>query len=66
MVGIEPQYDRRQRGCFLFRKLCKDWGVRICCTWDNFNDYLKELGDEAYENAAMLNEDEDMGMGMNL
>ena len=47
-----------------FENLCKDWGVRTCCTWDNFNDYLKELGDEAYNNAAMLDEDEDMGMNL--
>lgn len=41
-----------------YEKLCEDWGVRPCFTWDNFNDYLTELGKEAYANAAVLDEDE--------
>ena len=54
--------DRDEMELNYYRQLCTDWGVRPCCTWDNFNDYLKELGDEAYENAAVLDEDMEMNL----
>ncbi len=28
------------------------WGVHPCRSWDEFNEYLKELGDEAYRTAC--------------
>lgn len=45
-----------------YRQLCADFGIRDC--WDNeqFNKFLKELGEDAYNSAYLPDEDEDMGM----
>jgi len=55
--------DRDEMELNYYRQLCKDWGVRPCSSWEEYNEYLKELGDEAYENAAVLDEENE---GMNL
>ena len=38
---------------------CADWGVRSCFSWEDYNDLLKSIGEEAYENAAVPLDDED-------
>jgi len=45
-----------------YRQCCAAWGVRPCHSWEEYNDHLKTLGEEAYENAAVFDEDK----GMNL
>jgi len=42
---------------------CRVWGLRPCDCWENYNDLLKGIGDEAYENAAVEIEAEDQGFG---
>jgi len=38
-----------------------DFGIRLCCDVDQFNDILKELGDDAYD-IGYMSPDEDEGM----
>jgi hypothetical protein len=42
---------------------CVDWGVRPCASWEDYNDLLESIGEEAYENAAvpLVDEDEEWG-----
>ena len=40
---------------------CHNWGLRDCASWEDFNDLLKSIGEEAFENAAV--EIEDQGFG---
>ena len=43
---------------------CRVWGTRHCESWEDYNDWLKFIGEEAYENAAVEIEDQGMsGMG---
>ncbi len=41
---------------------CADFGIRNCTDTEDFNALLQRLGDEAYENAALY-EDEELTMG---
>jgi len=45
-----------------YEQLCKDWGVRSCTDEGDYNDLLKQLGDEAYENAAFPADDPEIDM----
>lgn len=45
-----------------YRRLCADFGIRTCYDNDQFNELLKELGEDAYNTAYLPDEDEDMGM----
>ncbi|OGO93618.1 MAG: hypothetical protein A2Y17_00735 [Clostridiales bacterium GWF2_38_85] len=39
-----------------FEKLCKDWGVRCCGSWEQYNSYINELGEDAVRNAFHTDE----------
>lgn len=41
-----------------FEQYCADWGIRSCENEEEFNALLKELGEEAYENASLCEEEE--------
>lgn len=45
-----------------YRQLCADFGIRDCWDHEQFNELLKELGEDAYDSAYLPDEDEDMGM----
>ena len=55
--------DRDNMELNYYRQLCTDWGTRPCSSWEEFNNHLKGLGEEAYNNAAVFDEDE---MGLSL
>lgn len=46
-----------------YEKMCADFGIRQCCDTEQFNGILRELGEEAFQNAEIVPEDEDIGMG---
>lgn len=46
-----------------YRQLCADFGIRTCYDNDQFNELLKELGEDAYNTAYLPDEDEGMQMG---
>lgn len=46
-----------------YRQLCADFGIRSCHDNEQFNELLKELGEDAYNTAYFPDEEEDMGMG---
>ena len=46
-----------------YRQLCADFGIRTCCDNEQFNELLKELGEDAYNTAYLPDEDENIGMG---
>lgn len=45
---------------------CADFGIRKCCDAEDFNKLLKQLGEEAYENAYIPPEDQEEGQVMKL
>lgn len=46
-----------------YEQMCADFGIRDCSDEDDFNRLLKELGEDAYQSAALYtNEDEGMVM----
>lgn len=45
-----------------YEQMCADFGIRDCSDTEDFNNLLKELGDDAYGSAFLPDEDEDMGM----
>lgn len=55
--------DRDDIDIDYYRRLCADFGIRTCYDNDQFNELLKELGEDAYNTAYLPDEDEDMGMG---
>ena len=51
--------DRDEMELDYYKQLCKDWGIRPCHSEEDYNELLKSLDDEAYENAAFdLSENE--------
>lgn len=46
-----------------YRQLCADFGIRICCDNEQFNELLQELGGDAYSTAYLPDEDEGMQLG---
>ena len=38
---------------------CAGWGVHPCSSWEDYNDLLKSIGEEAYANGAVPLDDED-------
>lgn len=44
-------------------KMCADFGICQCCDTEQFNGILRELGEEAFQNAELVPDDEDIGMG---
>ncbi len=46
-----------------YEQMCADFGIRTCCDNEQFNELLKELGEDAYNTAYLPDEDEGMGMG---
>ena len=55
--------DRDETELDYYRRLCADYGIRTCYDNDQFNELLKELGEDAYNTAYLPNEDENMGIG---
>ena len=45
-----------------YEQLCADFGIQDCQDEEQFNDILKELGEDAYENAQIVSDDEGMVM----
>ena len=46
-----------------YRQLCADFGIRICCDNQHFNELLQELGGDAYSVAYLPDEDESIQLG---
>ena len=41
-----------------FDKAAEEFGIRDCFDTDDFNNLLSELGEDAYQNAAIQSDDE--------
>ncbi len=54
--------DKDEMELDYYRRLCADYGIRTCYDNEQFNELLKELGEDAYNAAYFPDEDEDMGM----
>lgn len=47
-----------------YRDLCAAYGIRQCCDTEQFNDLLRELGEDAVQTAELFSdEDEEITMG---
>lgn len=46
-----------------YRRLCADYGIRTCYDNDQFNELLKDLGEDAYSTAYLPDEDEESQTG---
>lgn len=47
----------------VYEQGCKDWGVRDCRSWEDYNRLLKSLGEDAYRNAWVPDKPEiELGM----
>lgn len=55
--------DRDETELDYYRRLCADFGIRNCCDNEQFNELLKELGEDAYRTAYFPDENEEMQMG---
>jgi hypothetical protein len=53
-----PAFDDDSEGARQCQRNCADWGVRSCADWQDYNDLLESIGEEAYANAAVLDEGE--------
>lgn len=49
-----------------YRRLCADFGIRTCYDQEQFNNILKELGNDAYQTAYLPEENEDIDEGMTM
>lgn len=58
-----PAFDDDSEGARQCLRDCADWGVRPCASWEDYNDLLESIGEEAYENAAVPLDDEDEEFG---
>lgn len=45
-----------------YEQLCADYGIRSCWNTEQFNALLEGLGQDACDNAYLMNEDESEGM----
>lgn len=54
--------DRDEMELNYYLQCCADFGIRSCVDEDDFNNLLRELGEEAVQNATIYAEDEGMGM----
>lgn len=54
--------DRDEMELDYYRDLCADFGIRNCSNVEDFNNLLKELGEDAYATAYIPEEDENEGM----
>jgi hypothetical protein len=59
-----PAYDDDSPQAQQCRQLCDEWGTQPCYSWEYYNDLLESIGEDAYQNAAILDEDEDFDMAM--
>jgi predicted NUDIX family NTP pyrophosphohydrolase len=59
-----PAYDDDSPEAAQCRELCEEWGTRTCDSWEDYNDLLESIGEEAYQNAAMLDEEDGFDMSM--
>lgn len=55
-------YDRDSEVLDSYEKLCAEFGIRDCHDTEDFNNILKELGEDAYQTAWIPDDDE----GINL
>jgi len=56
--AFDDEDDPLCRECM---EACQAWGQRPCESWEDYNELLKRIGEEAFENAAVEIEDQDMG-----
>lgn len=56
--------DRDEMELDYYRDLCADFGIRNCFDTEDFNNLLKELGEDAYATAHIPEENADEGMVM--
>lgn len=56
--------DRDEMELDYYRDLCADFGIRNCFDTEDFNNLLKELGEDAYATAYIPEENADEGMVM--
>jgi hypothetical protein len=66
IAWLEPApalYDEDNEQCQECLEACRIWGLRDCASWEDYNDLLKFIGEEAFENAAVEIEDDDQAFG---
>lgn len=43
----------------VYEQMCADYGIRPCWDTEQFNELLKDLGEDAYDNACLPDPEED-------
>lgn len=56
--------DRDEMELDYYRQLCADYGIRNCADAEDFNTLLRQLGEDAYENACLPEEETEESIGM--
>ena len=57
-LELNPHLDNEGLDMARYEKCCADFGIRQCTDIEQFNQLLHQLGDEAYENACLPEDDE--------
>ena len=47
-----------------YEQLCADYGIRLCCDAEQYNELLKDLGEDAYNTAYLPEDGETEGLSM--
>jgi len=59
-----PAYDNDSAEAGQCIRDCADWGVQPCDSWEDYNELLESLGEDAAQNVVDIDdEDEEFGMG---
>ncbi|MFA6730483.1 MAG: hypothetical protein WC152_00795 [Candidatus Izemoplasmatales bacterium] len=53
-----PAFDDNSEEAKQCIRDCADWGVRPCTSWEDYNDLLEEIGEDAVRNAYVPDKDE--------
>ena len=57
MLNESLVMDRDEMELNYYRQLCADYGIRQCCDSEQFNNLLRDLGEEAIENGELFDDD---------
>ena len=59
-----PAFDDNTKEANQCIRDCADWGVHPCTSWEDFNNLLESIGEDAVRNAYVQpDNDEEFGMG---
>ena len=47
-----------------YERMCADFGIRQCCDTEQFNNILRELGEDAIQSGELFDEDEGQAMDL--